>query len=362
MSYPYQYTDNLSSSAVPFESTSQQINSPWSVTSSGNFEDIQAQMDVTAALYSQDVLTQQQLHVGTSSLQTSAPNSDASATSPTQAQVYEPPRVIQLVERRPRRSQQHQQSSKRRTQGQHPGASMSKRNPESFNSPVPRPTQPDRQTQNQYSQVSLSAEPQTGWFNMLDVSRAKNHGLVQRPMSMISETRNSTHPYRRPSISGSGTTDTDKQKGKEVSNSPNEAQPSSSKSFVQSETEGVELKIPRYYLPGVKKSQIRLSMAMHPKTHVPLLIVCGYSRPLFPDGTHIPFNSNFWTAGYDQQEKRGFLVRERRSGAFVRKLVLASGTKLTDINQRRMEVGQHQHQHHHPTSDMRSVPAISLSY
>lgn len=216
MSYPYQYTDNLSSSAVPFESTSQQINSPWSVTSSGNFEDIQAQMGVTAALYSQDFTTQQQLHVGTSSLQTSAPDNDAPATSPTQTQVYEPPRVIQLVERRPRRTQQNQQSAKGRIRDQHPGASMNKRNFESVNPPVPRPTQPE--AQNQYSQASPSAEPQTGWFNMLNMSRAKSHGLVQRPTSTICETRNSTHPYYRPSGCGFSTIDTSKQKGKEVSN------------------------------------------------------------------------------------------------------------------------------------------------
>ena len=82
-------------------------------------------------------------------------------------------------------------------------------------------------------------------------------------------------------------------------------------------------------LPGVKKSQIKLSTAAHPRTNALLLIVRGHSRPLLPNGVHVPDGSTLWNTGYDANQRKGFLIRERKCGAFIRRLVLPPGTKVS---------------------------------
>ncbi|THH04898.1 hypothetical protein EW145_g5190 [Phellinidium pouzarii] len=293
---------------------------------------------------------------------------------------YEPPQVIQLVERPPRRVRQ--QVAMSQSQAQNPTQASpnnqkrsqvrSQAHPQSQNQPQALShTSPNLNTQasapRQRHQRTLSSVPPPGqWFNMHGLANATSD---KRPATASAAARTqarlATHPYRR-TVSGPESIG--------VNNTSLKTQMRISKNSVMAggnllshnntNCDPICLKLTkpdglvppyaivhnihnrtctstRFYLrlavtntvtamlelPGVKSAHVRVGLNICPHTHIKQLVVRGRSQPLLPDRS-VENSADDRGGGADGKKKvEGYIVRERKVGEFKRVLVVPPETK-----------------------------------
>ncbi|KAI5120597.1 hypothetical protein M0805_008074 [Coniferiporia weirii] len=364
MSFQYPYIEHYSPApASPLDTFATHPLSPWDAQSdSGNTcNGTQARL-AAPTLYDQNTAVQQQCQITQQQeSETTRPFMTAQTpTDTTPAPTYEPPRVIQLVERPRRRPRQQpaQSQSQTQTQAQNQSQAFSQLQDQAqvqqrshTSSSLSAPSHSPIEQQQQQQQTSSTAPSPGQWFDLHELAKGKSD-KNQRPATATAraQARLAAHPYRR-SVSGPGSigVNTNIKKQAQVSRnivmaggiipSPTHQTPTSSLPASSPATDGPEQ--PRYLirtdvhfsaatntltamleLPGVKRSHLHLRLNVCPRSNSKQLVVHGRSQPLFSSS---PADEK------DKGKVEGYMVRERKFGEFKRVLVVPPETKPDHI-------------------------------